>query len=133
MSPDTHPNAVLTRRLYELAGAGDLPGYLALLADVVVFHIGGDCVVTGEHRGKDAIVRLGELVHEETAGTFRTGLLSVQANDSHAVTLHRWTAERRGERVEMDNFIVYRFERGLVAERWEYVSDQQAHDTFWRR
>lgn len=95
--------------------------------------IGGDCVVTGEHRGKDAIVRLGELVHEETAGTFRTGLLSVQANDSHAVTLHRWTAERRGERVEMDNFIVYRFERGLVAERWEYVSDQHAHDTFWRR
>ncbi|MEV0587083.1 nuclear transport factor 2 family protein [Nonomuraea sp. NPDC050310] len=129
----THPHAVLTRRLYGLAGRGDLAGYLALIADHAVFHIGGDSLVTGEHRGKEAIIRLGRLVHEETGGTFRTELLSVQANDSYAVTLHRWTAERRGERIEMDNFNVYGFEHGLVVARWEYVADQAAHDTFWRR
>ncbi|GAA2833307.1 hypothetical protein [Nonomuraea rubra] len=72
-------------------------------------------------------------MREETGGTFRTALLSVQADDSHAVILHRWTAKRRGERVEMDDFNVYRFERGLVAERWEYVADQRAHDAFWCR
>ncbi|MFI9553385.1 nuclear transport factor 2 family protein [Nonomuraea endophytica] len=123
---------MLTRRLYDLIGNGDLTGYLDLIADDVIFHIGGDSIVAGEHRGKDAIIRLGRLVVEETGGTFKTGLLSVQANDSYAVTLHRWTAERRGERVEMDNFIVYGFERGLVVERWEYVADQRAHDNFWR-
>ena len=133
MRPDTHPNAVLTRHLYDLIGNGDLPGYLDLIADDAVFHIGGDSIVAGEHRGKDAIIRLGMLVREETGGTFRTGLLSVQANDAYSVTLHRWTAERRGERVEMDNFNVYGFERGLVVERWEYVADQRAHDNFWRR
>jgi ketosteroid isomerase-like protein len=133
MGPDTHPNAVFTRRLYELIGHGDLTGYLDLIADDAVFHIGGDSIVAGEHRGKDAIIRLGMLVSEETGGTFQTGLLSVQANDSYSVTLHRWTAQRRGERVEMDNFNVYGFARGLVVERWEYVADQRAHDAFWRR
>ncbi|WP_336215377.1 nuclear transport factor 2 family protein [Nonomuraea sp. LPB2021202275-12-8] len=119
--------------MYDLIGNGDPTGYLDLIADDAIFHIGGDSIVAGEHRGKDAISRLGMLVLEETGGTFQTGLLSVQANDSYSVTLHRWTAERRGERVEMDNFIVYGFERGLVVERWEYVADQRAHDAFWRR
>lgn len=108
MRPDVHPNAVLTRRSYDLIGKG-------------------------EHRGKDAIIRLGTLVLEETGGTFQTASLSVQANDAYSVALHRWTAERRGERVEMDNFQVYGFERGLVVERWEHVADQRAHDAFWRR
>lgn len=133
MSPDTHPNAALTRHLYDLIGNGDLTGYLALIADDAIFHIGGDSIVAGEHRGKDAIIRLGMLVLEETGGTFQTRLLSVQANDSYSVTLHRWTAERRGEHVEMDNFIVYGFKRGQVVERWEYLADQHTHDTFWRQ
>ncbi|MFI6300010.1 nuclear transport factor 2 family protein [Nonomuraea sp. NPDC050790] len=105
------PYCQTTERIHAAAAFG-------LLADDVVFHIGGDCIVTGEHRGKDAIVRLGTLVREETGGTFHTRLLSVQANDSYAVTLHHGTAERRGERIEMDNFIVYGFARGLVKDRW---------------
>ncbi|MFC4113570.1 nuclear transport factor 2 family protein [Nonomuraea zeae] len=133
MGPDLPPNAVLARRLYELIDDGDIDGYLDLIADDAVFHIGGDSIVAGEHRGKDAIIRLGRLVLAETSGTFQTRLLSVEANDSYAITLHHWTAERRGERVAMDNFNVYRFERGLVTERWEYVADQHAHDAFWRR
>ncbi|MEV1000182.1 hypothetical protein [Nonomuraea sp. NPDC050202] len=45
MGPDTHPNAVLTRRLYELIGHGDRTGCLDLIADDAVFHIGGDSIV----------------------------------------------------------------------------------------
>ncbi|MEV0390690.1 nuclear transport factor 2 family protein [Nonomuraea sp. NPDC050643] len=133
MGPDLHPNATLARCLYDLIENGDLNGYLDLIADDAVFYIGGDSIVAGEHRGKDAIIRLGQLALVETSGTFRTRLLSVEANDSYAITLHRWSAERRGERVQMDNFNVYHFEQGLVTERWEYVADQRAHDAFWRR
>jgi ketosteroid isomerase-like protein len=121
----------LVRRLYDTIGAGDFTGYLGLIADDVVFHVGGESIVAGEHCGKDAVVRLGLLVVEETSGTFQTQLLSVQTNASHAVTLHRWTAERRGQRIEMDNFNVYRFHQDKVVERWEFVADQRAHDTFW--
>ncbi|WP_157250372.1 nuclear transport factor 2 family protein [Nonomuraea typhae] len=124
------PEAV-TRRLYDALAAGDLEAYRALIAEDVVFHVDGTSIVAGTHRGIDAVVRLGTLVLGETGGTFRTDLRSVLANDSHAVVLHHWTAERRGRRIAMDNVNVYRFENGLVAERWEVIADQEEHDAFW--
>ena len=128
---DEHPNAVLARKLYEALESGDLAAYFDGLSDDVVFHIGGDSIVAGEYRGKDGVVTLGMKVLEETGGTYRTDLLSILANDSHAVTFHHWTAERRGQAIAMDNFNVYRFEEGLVVERWEFIEDQARHDAFW--
>ena len=123
--------AQLARDLYERLAERDLAGYFELVADDAIFHIGGTSVVAGEHRGKDAIAALGMKVMEETAGTFRTQLLSILANGSHAATLHRWSADRRGQHIEMNNFNVYRFADGLLAERWEFLEDQGAHDAFW--
>lgn len=129
--PAEHPNAILVEKLYELLASGDLVGYLELIADDAVFRVGGDSLVAGEYIGKEAIVGLGMKVFEETGGTFRTELLAVLANDSHATTLHRWSAERRGQQIGMNNFNVYRFEDGKVAERWEFIEDRAAHDAFW--
>ncbi len=42
-----------------------------------------------------------------------------------------WSVERHGQRIEMDNFIVYRFRNGQIVERWEFVDDKQDHDVFW--
>lgn len=125
------PAAELARELYARLAKRDLAGYFELVADGAVFHIGGDSIVAGEYRGKEAISALGMKVMEETAGTFRTELISVLANESHAVTLHRWSADRRGQHIEMNNFNVYRFANRLLAERWEFLEDQEAHDAFW--
>jgi ketosteroid isomerase-like protein len=125
------PLAELARELYQRLSARDLAGYLELLADDAIFHVGGNSSIAGEYRGKAAIAALGMKLLEETGGSFRTELISVLANGSHAMTLHRWSAERRGRRIEMCNFNVYRFANGLVAERWEFIEDQEAHDAFW--
>jgi uncharacterized protein len=125
------PAEQLARELYARLAARDLAGYFDLVADDAIFHIGGDSTVAGDYRGKDAIAALGMNVMQETDGTFRTELISVLANNSHATTLHRWSADRRGQHIEMNNFNVYRFANGLLAERWEYLEDQQAHDAFW--
>jgi ketosteroid isomerase-like protein len=123
--------AELARKLYECLSARDLAGYFELIADDAVFHVGGDSIVAGEYRGKAAIAALGMKLVNETAGSFQAELISVLANGSHAVTLHRWSADRRGRRIEMHNFNVYRFADGLLAERWEFIEDQEAHDAFW--
>ena len=128
---DGVPVAELARELYERLSARDFAGYFDRLADDAIFHVGGDSIVAGEYRGKAAIAALGMKLIEETAGSFRTELISVLANGSHAITLHRWRAARRGCHVEMYNFNVYRFANGLVAERWEFIEDQRAHDAFW--
>jgi ketosteroid isomerase-like protein len=93
-----HPNAAIIRQLYDRLGNGDLTGFLDLIADDAVFHVGGDSIVAGDYVGKDAIVNLGLKVFEETNGTHRTDLLDVLANDSHTSALHRWSAERRAPR-----------------------------------
>jgi ketosteroid isomerase-like protein len=121
----------LARKLYERLSERDLAGYFRLVADDVIFHVGGNSIVADEYRGKAAIAALGMKLLEETAGSFRTELISVLANGCHAVTLHRWSADRRGHHIEMHNFNVYRFANGLLAERWEFIEDQQAHDAFW--
>lgn len=126
-----HPNTVLIRRFYDGLATGDLAGFMELIADDAVFHVGGDSIVAGEHRGKGAVITLGGKVLQETNGTFRTDLMSVLANDSHAVALHRWRAERRGRRIEMDNFNVFRLRDGQIVERWEFLADPSAHDLFW--
>src|SRR5688500_9513252 len=125
------PVAELARKLYERLSERDLAGYFELLADDAIFHVGGDSIVAGEYRGKAAIAALGMKLLEESAGSFRTELISVLGNGSHAVTLHRWSADRRGRHIEMCNFNVYRFANGVLAERWEFIEDQQAHDAFW--
>jgi ketosteroid isomerase-like protein len=130
--PGEHPNERLIRELYRLLAEGDLSGYFELLTDDVVFHVGGDSLVAGDHAGKEAVLGLGVRILEETAGTFRTVLLGVLANDTFVVTLHRWTAERRGLQIAMDNFNVYRVEDGRVAERWELIERHHEHDEFWR-
>ena len=130
---DGLPVTELARALYERLSARDFAGYFDLLAEDAIFHVGGDSIVAGEYRGKAAIAALGMKLVEETGGSFRTELISVLANGSHAITLHRWSADRRGCHVEMHNFNVYRFANGLVAERWEFIEDQKAHDAFWAR
>jgi hypothetical protein len=56
----------------------------------------------------------------------------VLSNGNHVVTLHRWTAQRHGRSIEMNNFNVYRFDPGgLVVERWEFIEDLARHDRFW--
>jgi uncharacterized protein (TIGR02246 family) len=124
-------NAALARTLYTALADGDLAGYLDLLADDAVFHVGGTSIVAGDHTGKDAIVQLGLKVLEETGGTYKTELVAVLANDSHVTTLHRWSATRRDHDIEMANFNVYRLEDGKVVERWEFIEDRNAHDEFW--
>ena len=54
------------------------------------------------------------------------------ANDTFAVVLQRWTAERRGRRVDMNNFNLFRFDDdGKIAERWEIIEDFPSREAFW--
>jgi len=90
-----HPNAALVRHLYDMLAAGDVAGYLALIGDDAIFHVGGESIVSGEYVGKDAIAGLGLKAFEETGGTWRTDLLE-GAGKRHArhdaASLERATA-----------------------------------------
>lgn len=127
-----HPNAVRLRGYYHALADGDFAALLEMMSPDVAFHVPGDGVLAGEYRGIQEVATLAMRAREETGGTFSFALTDVLANDVYAVGLHRWTAERRGRSMEMSNINVYRFnEQGRIAERWEFIEDQRAHDDFW--
>jgi hypothetical protein len=120
------------RQYYEARNRGDREAMLDLVAEDAVFHVAGRSPISGDHRGRAELQRLGAHVFGETGGTYRTDLLDVLANGTHVVSRHRWSATRNGRSIEMVNFNVFRFAPdGRICERWEFVEDDAAHDSFW--
>ena len=127
-----HPNAVRLRAFYDALSSGDAEAVLNALSPDVRFHVPGDGMLAGEYEGIQQVATLGLRAAAETNGTFKLELLDVIANDTYAVSRHRWTAERGGHRIEMNNINAYRFDtEGKIVERWEFIEDQRTHDDFW--
>ena len=64
-----HPNAARAREGFERF-EGDLPALLDLFADDAVWHVPGSRALSGEHRGRDAIIAFLRGTAERTGGTF---------------------------------------------------------------
>lgn len=127
-----HPNAQRLRAFYEGLANRDAGAVLDALSPDVRFHVPGDGILAGEYEGLEGVATLGLRAAAETNGTFKFELLDVIANDAYAVARHRWTAERGGRQIEMNNINVYGFDSdGKIAERWEFIEDQRVHDDFW--
>ena len=128
-----HPNAQRLRAFYDALSRGDAQATLSALSPEVRFHVPGDGILAGEYDGLEAVATLALRAAAETNGTFKFELLDVIANDTYAVGRHRWTAERGGRQIEMNNINAYRFDPdGKIIERWEFIEDQRTHDDFWR-
>ena len=67
---------------------------------------------------------------ELTAGTFRSELHDVVANDEHAVSLFVARGEREGKTLEARNVLVTHVRNGKLAETWLFSGDQYAADEF---
>jgi ketosteroid isomerase-like protein len=127
-----HPNATLVKQLYELFEAGDVEGFLKLVADDVVWHVPGRCPIAGEYKGRDAVLRYLTAIDELSGGTYRISEVhDVIANDEHAVGLHHSVATRPGKTYDFDETIVMHVSDGVVTEVWEVYGAQYEIDEFW--
>ncbi|MDH3189445.1 MAG: nuclear transport factor 2 family protein [Acidimicrobiia bacterium] len=53
-----HPNLEAARAGYEAFAGGDLAAVSELMADDVVWHVGGSNMVSGDYQGKEAVLGL---------------------------------------------------------------------------
>ena len=86
-----------------------------LLAPDVIWHEAGDQDYSGDHRGRDEVTALLRRLVEVTEGSFELEPLDLIATAEHAATNVRWSAERRGTRVEGNDLAVYRIADGKIA------------------
>ena len=80
--PD-HPNAALLRKGYEAFARGDIAALTDMFAEDMVWHLSGDNLISGEHKGRDAVFAVFAKTMELTGGTFKIDLHDIVANVYH--------------------------------------------------
>ena len=128
--PSAQENAATVRRGYELFNTGNMAELQQLFAEDAVWHAGGRNQLSGEKRGRDAVLAYFGQLGELTNGTFRAELHDVIASDEHVVGLHTNTAERQGRRLNEHVALVFHMRDGKVVEAWEHYEDSRTMDEF---
>ena len=123
-----HPNVEIARRGYEAFAKGDLATLTEVIADDVVWHVGGRNQLTRDYRGRDEVYGFFGRLLELTEGTFHIDLHAVFADDEHGVALVATSASRGGKSVRINEAHVYHMRDGRVTEFWDASTDQAASD-----
>jgi ketosteroid isomerase-like protein len=82
--------------------------------------------LSGDHRGRAAILEAMRYFDG-----IQLEILDVVANDSHGFVILQARGERKGRRYETQEFDVFRFRAGKIAEFWSFSADQKATDAYW--
>lgn len=113
-------------------GDSDRDTMAASLADDAVWHVGGTHPLSGDYRGREAILGYFDTVRRETGDSMRLEPLEVLANDRHGAAFLRVTADRQGRQLDVVVADAFRFDAdGRILEFWAHATDQAAIDAFW--
>lgn len=124
-----HPNLVAARAGYEAFASGDMAALGELLADDVIWHVGGSNELTGDYLGKQSVFRLFARLVEEAG--FRTEVHDILANDSHGVALVTTYATRDGETISDRAVQVFHMSDGKLTEFWMFPENARVIDQIW--
>jgi uncharacterized protein len=96
-----------------------------LLADDIVWHTPGRNPLSGDYRGKDAVLALFGLLAEEARGTLRADVHDLLTTDDHGIGLVTATARGGDHRLAVKDTNVFHLRDGQVTECWIASSDQR--------
>ena len=128
MTPE-HPNAELTRRVFAAFGQSAMAISAALSRDIV-WRVPGNTAMSGEYRGRRAVVEFLRRTGLETNGTYRSRLHTVFANDEWGLAVYRAWGTRNGIDLDVEQALVIRFEDGMWKEVTAVPLDA-VFDAFW--
>jgi uncharacterized protein len=127
-----HPNVERARQGYEAFAKGDMDTVSELFADDIVWHAGGNNILSGDYKGKEAVFGLLGRFVQETGGSLSQEIHDILANDEHVVVLLQTSAERNGVRVEQRAVdIMHADADGRITEFWRFFEDPAAVDSMW--
>lgn len=126
-----HPNLETAREGYAAFASGNLAAVSALFSDDIVWHSGGNNILTGDYEGKQAVLGFFGLLIQETGGTFRNDIHDMLANDDHGVALVTLSATRGDKSFEGRVVHVFHMRDGKMTEFWALPEDSNLFDDFW--
>lgn len=126
---EDHPNAALTRRVFDAFGKNAMQISAALTRDIV-WRVPGSTAMSGEYRGRRDVVEFLRRTGLETNGTYGSKLHTVLANDDWGLAVYRAWGRRNGVDLDVEQAFVIRFHDG----QWKEVTAvplDAAFDAFW--
>jgi len=124
-------NEAVVRRLFDAFAQKDGFRLRDVFAENAVWHVPGDSLMAGTYLGRDAIFRFLGRLPKETNGTYASRLIDVLASDDRAAVLYRASGERNGDRLDLDQLLLFRIEDGLVREVLALPTDPAVFESFW--
>jgi uncharacterized protein (TIGR02246 family) len=127
----TQENADLVRRGYAAFSAGDMATLTEVFAEDAVWTVPGSNPMSGEKKGRDAILAyFGELLTASN-GTFTVTLRDIIAGQDHTAGLQRNHAERNAKTDDQDAVLVFSIRDGHITAVQEFREDTTRSDEFW--
>ncbi|WP_055528970.1 nuclear transport factor 2 family protein [Streptomyces graminilatus] len=127
-----HPHAALVRKGYDAFSRGDMDTLRGLMSADATHHVPGSHHLSGDFKGQDAIIDMYRRLAEETAGSLRVVVMNVLVDGrGHAVSMHRFTAEREGRKIDEPGGIVFRIIGDKITDLDECVEDIDRSNEFW--
>ncbi len=126
-----HPNLEIARAGYEAFARGDMEAVSEVFSDDIVWHSGGNNILTGDYEGKEAVFGFFGVLMQETGGTFSNDIHDMLANDDHCVALVTATATRGDKSFEGNVVHVFHMRDEKMTEFWSFAEDQDLFDEFW--
>lgn len=124
-------NAGIVRRALAALQEGDLARFAEMFSPDATWHVPGVSPLSGDYRGRNAILMLFARIAGIAGGSYRFELLDVMASDRHVVHWQRVQATRGARRLEIDETVVSRVVDGRISEVWQF-NDVYEHDAFFR-
>ena len=127
-----HPNVARIRKLFDAFGERNPAAIAAAIPEDAVWRFPGRRgQLAGEHRGRDAILRVIAKVMALSGGTFHLDLHDIVGGDDHVVVLFTGHAERDGKTLENPTCLRIAMRDGRPQEIDEFVWDLDHIEEFW--
>ena len=115
----------------EALSRGDFEAAFETMADMIVWHMGGESSLSGIIKGKQALgERLGEFA-KRSNGTFRVMTEWAASNDCFVAASVVSLAEKGNEKLNDPGIDLFKIEDGKIQEVWTFAQYQTVEDKFW--
>ena len=131
MASNRERNIEMARKGYQAFNEQHIDEAMETIHDEILWHAGGESPISGEYRGKQAVMEFFMKFGQLTEGTSEFDIHDILASEEHTVIIGTATATRHG-RTHTTRFvdIVHPAADGRAKEFWRFVEDQAADDEF---
>jgi ketosteroid isomerase-like protein len=125
-------NIQVVENYFAALAAGQFEKLPTILSPNVIWHQGGNGVLSGTYTGIDEVFKLFGKFMEISAGTFKIDRIeSIQENSGLVIASLHFMAQKPGAEIAMKGFDVMKVVDGRITEVFLYSEHSDEEDKFW--